>query len=131
MTGCAPPRCAMPSASLSEEEIFQIARRIGSVEARSNYLDDACRGDAALRSQVEALLSAFEASQTFLESPAAEIVPHVATRDECISEQAGSIIGPYKLLQQIGEGGMGVVFMAEQAEPIQRTVALKIIKPGM
>ena len=48
-----------------------------------------------------------------------------------ISEQAGTVIGPYKLLQQIGEGGMGVVFMAEQTEPIQRTVALKIIKPGM
>ena len=48
-----------------------------------------------------------------------------------ITEQPGTVIGPYKLLQQIGEGGMGVVFMAEQTEPIQRTVALKIIKPGM
>ena len=48
-----------------------------------------------------------------------------------IAESAGTVIGPYKLLQQIGEGGMGVVFMAEQTEPVQRTVALKIIKPGM
>ena len=48
-----------------------------------------------------------------------------------IAEAPGTVIGPYKLLQQIGEGGMGVVFMAEQTEPIQRTVALKIIKPGM
>src|SRR5688572_17586569 len=48
-----------------------------------------------------------------------------------ISEQAGTVIGAYKLQQQIGEGGMGVVFMAEQTDPIQRTVALKIIKPGM
>ena len=46
-------------------------------------------------------------------------------------EQAGSLIGPYKLLQQIGEGGMGVVYMAEQSEPVERRVALKIIKPGM
>ena len=50
---------------------------------------------------------------------------------EKISEGPGTVIGPYKLLQQIGEGGMGVVFMAEQTEPVQRNVALKIIKPGM
>ncbi len=51
--------------------------------------------------------------------------------DPPLAERPGTVIGPYKLLQQIGEGGMGVVFMAEQTEPIQRTVALKIIKPGM
>src|SRR5262249_10648360 len=54
-----------------------------------------------------------------------------ATRERPIAEGPGTIIGPYKLLQQIGEGGMGVVFMAEQTEPIHRTVALKVIKPGM
>ena len=54
-----------------------------------------------------------------------------ATEIHPITERPGTVIGPYKLLQQIGEGGMGVVFMAEQTEPIQRTVALKIIKPGM
>jgi serine/threonine protein kinase len=54
-----------------------------------------------------------------------------ALHEPLIAEQAGARVGPYKLLQQIGEGGMGIVFMAEQTEPIQRTVALKIIKPGM
>ena len=67
--------------------------------------------------------------QSFLESPAADLTP--TTTATPIAERPGTVIGPYKLLQQIGEGGMGVVFMAEQTEPIQRTVALKIIKPGM
>jgi hypothetical protein len=62
------------------------------------------------------------------EKPAAQIA---ATVDDPISERPGTVIGPYKLLQQIGEGGMGTVFMAEQSHPVQRKVALKIIKPGM
>ena len=65
----------------------------------------------------------------FLSSPVEEV--RIAN-GRCLSlEQPGSFVGPYKLLQEIGEGGMGVVFMAEQAEPLRRTVALKIIKPGM
>ncbi|MCI0335684.1 MAG: protein kinase, partial [Planctomycetes bacterium] len=121
----------MIPASLSEEEVFQMARRIDSAEARNAYLDQACGDDRALRAQVEALLAAYQTSESFLESPASEIASEIPTRDQTVTERPGTVIGPYKLLQQIGEGGMGVVFMAEQTEPIQRTVALKIIKPGM
>ena len=78
---------------------------------------------------VEQLLAAHERVESFiLDTPPAGVD---ATLDHPITERPGTVIGPYKLLQQIGEGGMGVVFMAEQTEPIQRTVALKIIKPGM
>jgi serine/threonine protein kinase/tetratricopeptide (TPR) repeat protein len=121
----------MSPASLSEEEVFQMARRIDSPDARRAYLDQACRDDATLRNQVESLLAAFEASESFLETPATAIASEIQNRDQTVTEHPGAIIGPYKLLQQIGEGGMGVVFMAEQTEPIQRTVALKIIKAGM
>src|SRR5262245_65278256 len=117
----------MSSLPLSEEEIFQTARRIESVEERRDCLDRACGDDASLRKQIEALVAAYESSESFLEAPASEI----PTRRETVTERPGTVIGPYKLLQQIGEGGMGVVFMAEQTTPIQRTVALKIIKPGM
>src|SRR6187549_3664969 len=116
---------------LSEEDIFQVARRIDSAEARRAYLDQTCRNDATRREQVEALLAAYDASESFLESPSPEIASEMPTRNQPITEQPGTVIRPYKLLQQIGEGGMGVVFMAEQTEPIQRTVALKIVKPGM
>ena len=91
-------------------------------------MDDACAGNPELRRRVERLLKTQQEVGSFLESAAPEIC---LTVDHPISERPGTVIGPYKLLQQIGEGGMGVVFMAEQTEPIQRTVALKIIKPGM
>jgi serine/threonine protein kinase/tetratricopeptide (TPR) repeat protein len=93
-------------------------------------LEQACAGDDELRNRVRMLLRAHANPGSFLEQPA---VADNATvnHDLPIAERPGAVIGPYKLLQQIGEGGMGVVFMAEQSEPIQRTVALKIIKPGM
>ena len=92
-------------------------------------MDAACAGDDKLRRRIEALLRQHLESQGVLDAPPPGLV---ATTDlPSIDEQPGTVIGPYKLLQQIGEGGMGVVFMAEQTEPIQRTVALKIIKPGM
>ncbi|MHB8954089.1 MAG: tetratricopeptide repeat protein [Pirellulaceae bacterium] len=91
-------------------------------------MDEACDGHPELRDRVEALLRNAAHASRFLESPPrAEGI----TIDQPISEKPGAQIGPYKLLQQIGEGGMGVVFMAEQTEPIQRKVALKVIKPGM
>ncbi|MEX2308796.1 MAG: serine/threonine-protein kinase, partial [Pirellulales bacterium] len=93
-------------------------------------LDQACAGDHELRTRVRALLRAHAEPGSFMEQPA--IADDATVNHEPpISERPGTVIGPYKLLQQIGEGGMGVVFMAEQTEPIQRTVALKIIKPGM
>ncbi len=96
---------------------------------RAAYLDQACAEDPALRQRVEALLRAQEAAGSFLQAPPSGLC---ATVDAVpVTERPGTVIGPYKLLQQIGEGGMGVVFMAEQLRPVQRKVALKVIKPGM
>jgi serine/threonine protein kinase len=95
---------------------------------RAALLDRECGTDAELRQRVEALLSAHDKADSFLESPAGGMG---VTIDEPLSEGPGTIIGPYKLLQQIGEGGMGTVFMAEQTQPVHRKVALKIINPGM
>ena len=89
-----------------------------------------CRGDDDLRNRVRALLRAHAEPGSFLEQPALTADATVV-HESPIAERPGMVIGPYKLLQQIGEGGMGVVFMAEQTQPLQRTVALKIIKPGM
>ena len=109
---------------------FKPLEQSHSPEARAAYLDEACGDDAELaRASRQLCCRHTEAQASFLGSPPAGRVD--ATIDQPITEQPGTVIGPYKLLQQIGEGGMGVVFMAEQTEPVQRTVALKIIKPGM
>jgi serine/threonine protein kinase/WD40 repeat protein/Flp pilus assembly protein TadD len=112
---------------MNEQEIFEQALDKHARE-RASFLDDACGDDRQLRQRVEDLLRIHDGSQDFFEKPAAEIL---ATIDPPITEKPGTQIGPYKLLQQIGEGGMGVVYMAEQSEPVERRVALKIIKPGM
>jgi serine/threonine protein kinase/WD40 repeat protein len=91
---------------------------------RAAFLSGACDGDAELREQVEALLGSDEEARGFLEDAPAETTMTV-------TEGPGTQIGRYRLLQQIGEGGMGVVYMAEQEEPVRRRVALKIIKLGM
>jgi WD40 repeat protein/serine/threonine protein kinase len=109
-------------------EIFLRALESHSADERRSYLDEVCGGDAELRVQVEALLEASARAGSFLESPPGHTA---ATTDEPATERLGTMIGPYKLLQQIGEGGMGTVFMAEQTEPVRRKVALKVIKPGM
>src|SRR5262249_49188499 len=80
--------------------------------------------------RVERMLAAQAEVGSFLQQPAI-VGSATVSHEPPISEIPGMVIGPYKLLHQIGEGGMGVVFMAEQTEPIRRTVALKIIKPGM
>jgi serine/threonine protein kinase len=122
----------MTDEKLNEKEIFNAAREIESPEARAEYLHRACGGDADWIERFRTLLRGFEEHASFLESPPAAIgAQHAAMAEEPIAEQLGTVIGPYTLLQQIGEGGMGVVFLAEQARPVQRTVALKIIKPGM
>ena len=90
-----------------------------------------CGGDSELRRRVEALIEAHEHSGSFLDSPPKDLAGTSPTLHQSLPEQAGSLIGPFKLLQQIGEGGMGSVYMAEQIEPVERRVALKIIKPGM
>jgi serine/threonine protein kinase/tetratricopeptide (TPR) repeat protein len=91
------------------------------------FLDQACAGDAPLRAQVEKLLRAQSAMGSFHEASHSALL---ATIDYVI-ERPGTVIGPYKLLEQIGEGGFGIVFMAEQRQPVHRKVALKILKPGM
>jgi WD40 repeat protein/serine/threonine protein kinase len=89
------------------------------------YLDEACGRDAECRQQVEILLRAHQQANSLLDANP------VRTVDEPITEHPGVVIGPYKLLEQIGEGGFGVVFMAEQTQPVRRKVALKVLKPGM
>jgi tetratricopeptide (TPR) repeat protein/serine/threonine protein kinase len=118
----------MPTWDPRANALFLKALEMPSAAERQEYLDGACAGDAALRAEVEALLEASAQAGSFLESPAAA---PLATVDEPVSERLGTVIGPYKLLQQLGEGGMGTVFLAEQTQPVQRKVALKIIKPGM
>src|SRR5260370_9670218 len=92
-------------------------------------LDEACVNDAELRQQVALLLKAHAEGHGILDRDEAGRMP--TGLYESMSERPGTTIGPYKLLQQIGEGGMGVVWMAEQTQPVQRKVALKVIKPGM
>jgi serine/threonine protein kinase/tetratricopeptide (TPR) repeat protein len=112
------------------EEIFFAALEKSSAQERTSYLEEACAGDADLRRQVEKMLAAQTQLSGFLESPAAGKL--AATVDEPPGiESPGAVIGPYRLLECIGEGGFGVVYMAEQSQPVRRRVALKVLKPGM
>ncbi len=113
-----------------KQVLAEAAARNSPVE-RAPYLDGACRGDAPLRAQVEKLLRAHDQAGAFLEEPAIPMPEAAAGLPAPLTERTGDRIGPYKLLQQIGEGGCGVVYMAEQEQPIRRRVALKIIKLGM
>ena len=114
------------------KSIFLAASEKPAAE-RPAFLDEVTGGDTALRVRVEALLKAHDNPDSFLNEAAAKFGATVdlSPAEPPIAERPGTVIGPYKLLEQIGEGGMGVVFMAEQNAPLQRTVALKIIKPGM
>jgi serine/threonine protein kinase/tetratricopeptide (TPR) repeat protein len=99
-------------------------------QQRPGLLDRACAGDAELRAIVTALLDAHAAAAKFMDAPST--APEAAAASPSAqTEQSGALIGPYRLLEQIGEGGFGVVFMAEQTEPVVRRVALKVIKLGM
>jgi eukaryotic-like serine/threonine-protein kinase len=110
-------------------DLFLKALELRSTGERQEFLDGACAADTAFRAEVEALLEASDKAGSFLQSSAPLLG---ATIDApAPDERPGTVIGPYKLLQQIGEGGMGTVFMAEQSHPVQRKVALKVIKRGM
>src|SRR6187455_1216688 len=113
---------------MDEASIFLEALQRPAPADRAAYLDGACAGDAELRLSVEMLLKAHARAGDFLNPTPADVGP---TIDQPRAERPGAVIGPYKLLQQIGEGGMGTVFMAEQTQPVQRKVALKVIKAGM
>ncbi len=112
------------------KSVFGRAINMESHDERSKFLDEACSGHPGLRAQVEELLASLEEAGEFMEGPAATQLKATADMAQ-VAHRVGDAVGPYKLLQPIGEGGMGVVFMAEQSKPVERRVALKIIKPGM
>ena len=105
--------------------VFTATLALNTPEERARYLDEACRDKPELRQQVEALLRAHDQAGGFLE------VKEPERNTDAFEEGPGTVIGRYKLLEEIGEGAFGRVFMAEQTEPVYRKVALKIIKAGM
>jgi serine/threonine protein kinase/WD40 repeat protein len=113
-----------------EKAIFLAALEQTNPAERQNYLQGACGDNAALLKRLRVLLSVHEQSQGPLDAPSPGLAI-AATIDGPITERPGTIIGSYKLMEQIGEGGMGLVFVAEQQQPVRRKVALKVIKPGM
>jgi eukaryotic-like serine/threonine-protein kinase len=123
---------------MNEETLFHLALEKPAAE-RAAFLDRACGGDTTLRQRLDALLLAHANPGSFLQGPAVKAMADSDLPDTVrpglgpgrLCEGPGSRVGPYRLLQQIGEGGMGVVFLAEQAEPVRRQVALKVVKPGM
>ena len=130
----------MTEMSPAETVFFAALAKVDPAE-RAAYLDEACGADTDLRRCVDRLLAAHPQVGSFLRdddvaptSSPAGVGPEMSggpTVELPTTERPGTVIGPYKLLQQIGEGGMGTVFMAEQTQPVQRKVALKVIKPGM
>ena len=119
----------MPAQSPNIRSIFERALEIAADTERQAYLDVVCNAQPELREQVEAFLKAHAGAAGFLCEPAFD--PQLTIPVDPIAERPGTVIGPYKLLEKIGEGGYGVVFMAEQERPVRRRVALKVIKPGM
>ena len=123
-----------------EKAVFCEALEITDPEQRRQFLDQACGADKALRERVERLLALSQSSGDFFKDCAPALEAAAADADQVLSAAESALepeipetrrIGPYKLLQKLGEGGYGVVYMAEQEQPIRRRVALKIIKLGM
>src|SRR5579863_3990841 len=115
---------------MTERDIFIEALQKAAGDERLDFLNSACGADRKLFTRVQELLAKHEKTGNFLlDSPP----PGIGTAGDIpeITECAGTVIGPYKLLEQIGEGGFGIVYMAEQETPVRRQVALKIVKPGM
>ena len=126
---------------MDEQTIFLNALEKSSPEERSQFLDSVCAGDSRLRLRIETLLKRHSDLGSFLEHPLASMeapdVPANLPRDTATVLEStctatlGTVIGPYTIRQKLGEGGFGVVYLAEQTHPVRRKVALKIIKPGM
>src|SRR5262245_1790269 len=127
------------------KKLFLAALELPDPQTRQAFLADACGDNGELRRRLAALLRAHDDPASVLERPFAELGEHdrgdhelraaaagvLPTIDSPQDAHVGAVIGPYKLVEQIGEGGMGTVFIAQQTEPIKRLVALKIIKAGM
>jgi tetratricopeptide (TPR) repeat protein/serine/threonine protein kinase len=126
---------AMPADLQKARELFMHA--VGNLppEHWDSYVAEACGTDAELEQQVKQFLEVHRRADNFLEKPAVvlggtnDFVPSPLL--ETLAETVGAVIGPYKVLEQIGEGGFGLVFMAEQTQPMRRKVAIKVLKPGM
>jgi serine/threonine protein kinase/tetratricopeptide (TPR) repeat protein len=130
----------MPTQPQNVKDIFLAAVDKTDAGERSAFLDSACAGNPDLRQRIEALLAAHFDASSLLDRPRQDPPPTGDFREGAVLEPTGlppmrpslgATIGPYKLLQKLGEGGMGTVWMAEQEEPVKRKVALKVIKPGM
>ena len=122
--------------AIKQREIFEAVLEITDAGERRAWLDRVCAGEPELRAQVEELLAVQERAESFFGECSGEIAgseeePGTEVGRETPDDAIGTRIGPYKLLQRIGEGGCGVVYMAEQEQPVRRRVALKIIKLGM
>jgi eukaryotic-like serine/threonine-protein kinase len=120
----------MDQAEQGEEAVFEAALQLPA-DQRGAYLDKTCAGDPETRRRVEGLLGAFERAGGFLKEPAVPGPARTVAVSLPPTEKPGDRIGRYKLLEQIGEGGCGVVYVAEQEAPVHRRVALKVIKLGM
>jgi serine/threonine protein kinase/lipopolysaccharide biosynthesis regulator YciM len=126
---------------VSESQIFANALKLTTPAERAAYLDSVCAGNDQLRGEVESLLKAHATNPEFLEEPVGPLGSTVEPTPPSgeftgpppvqAAESAGRVIGPYKLIDEIGDGGMGTVYMAQQTEPVRRLVALKVIKPGL
>ena len=130
----------MDAETTREQELFAAAMAIAAPADRDTFLDRACDGDPDLRARVAKLLVAHARSESFFQeclsdfATAVREMPPVSDADPSLNlseEIVGTFVGRYKLLKTLGEGGCGVVYLAEQEEPVRRRVALKIIKLGM
>ena len=117
---------------MTDESVFAAALAIPRPADRAAYVEKACAGNPALRREVEALLSAHAADNPLDRPPAdlAATADHGATDAGPPAAEVGDRIGPYRLMEQIGEGGFGLVFVAEQTEPVRRKVALEGLEAG-
>src|SRR5262249_7909040 len=132
-------QASLAEGTMSERDLFIAALQITDPAARAAWLDQQCGADVTLRQRLEVLLQALDQAGSLLDNPA--VAPPATTGfegpgvpasgAEPLLEGPGTVIGLYKLLEQIGEGGFGVVFLAEQTQPVRRKVALKVLKPGM
>jgi tetratricopeptide (TPR) repeat protein len=119
----------MPVEIPSLDTIFCAAIEIATPEERAAYLDRACGADAQLQARVQKLVDAHFRAGDFLDRPAEGVSDTIDPPPPNAAPETD--FGPYKLLEEIGEGGFGVVFLAEQTEPVRRKVAVKVLKPGM